>query len=103
MPNLQIRDLPESLYKILQERAKKERRSLSQEAIIALAKGLERDENPVERRRKLLQEIEKNQIDEKIVEKLDPVALIREKRNFENVSKFILTEARMFKYSLLDN
>jgi len=80
MPNLQIRDLPENLYRLLKERAKKERRSLAQEAVIALARGLEREGDPLDRRRKLLKEIEENQIDEKVKFQLDPVALIREDR-----------------------
>ncbi|RLA80349.1 MAG: hypothetical protein DRG36_03460 [Deltaproteobacteria bacterium] len=80
MPNLQIRDLPENLYRLLKERAKKERRSLAQEAVIALARGLEREGDPLDRRRKLLKEIEENQIDEKVKSRLDPVALIREDR-----------------------
>jgi len=80
MPNLQIRDLPENLYRLLKERAKKERRSLAQEAVIALARGLEREGDPLDRRRKLLKEIEENQIDEKVKSQLDPVALIREDR-----------------------
>jgi len=80
MPNLQIRDLPEGLYRLLKERAKRERRSLAQEAIIALAKGLQKDESPRERRKSLLKEIENNQIDEKIKERFDPAALIREDR-----------------------
>ena len=80
MPNLQIRDLPENLYRLLKERAKKERRSLAQEAVIALARGLEREGDPLDRRRKLLKEIEENQIDEKVKSRFDPVALIREDR-----------------------
>lgn len=40
MPTLQIRDLPESLYAQLRRRAEDERRSLAQEAVVALERGL---------------------------------------------------------------
>ncbi len=36
MPSLQIRDLPEHLYRMLAERAKKSRRSLAQQATVEL-------------------------------------------------------------------
>ena len=81
MPTLQVRDLPENIYRLLQEKAKKERRSLSQEAIIALAKGLKKDPSPVERRKKVLQEIEKLPIDHDAISQLDPVTTIREDRH----------------------
>jgi len=81
MPNLQIKDLPESLYRLLKERARKERRSLAQEAAIAIARGLQRDEDPRERRKNLLKEIENNPVYKEIINKLDPVALVREDRD----------------------
>ncbi len=36
MPTLQIRDLPEHIYKALAEKARRERRSLSRQAIVEL-------------------------------------------------------------------
>lgn len=36
MPTLQIRDLPEHIYTVLVERAKRERRSLSRQAVVEL-------------------------------------------------------------------
>jgi plasmid stability protein len=41
MPTLQIRELPEDLYNALKVAAEQERRSLSQQAIVTLARGLE--------------------------------------------------------------
>ena len=41
MPSLQIRDLPEHLYLILAERARRNRRSLAQQATVELEKMAE--------------------------------------------------------------
>jgi hypothetical protein len=40
MPLVQIRDLPEHLYRLLAEQAARERRSLAPQAVAALARGL---------------------------------------------------------------
>lgn len=40
MPALQVRDFPEDVYQQLKERAKLDRRSLSQEAVYLIVKGL---------------------------------------------------------------
>ncbi len=59
MPTLQIRKLPGHIYQALKEAAEQERRSLSQQAIIILAKGLDIPLDFSERRRKLLENIKK--------------------------------------------
>ena len=41
MPSLQIRDLPEHLYRILADRARRNRRSLAQQATIELERMTE--------------------------------------------------------------
>jgi hypothetical protein len=41
MPLIQVRDVPEHIYRRLAEQAKTERRSLSQQTIAVLAKGLD--------------------------------------------------------------
>lgn len=38
MPSLQIRDMPEDLYEALAERARRERRSLAQQAVADLSR-----------------------------------------------------------------
>ena len=81
MPSIQVRDLPEQIYRKLQINAKKDHRSLSQQAIVTLKKGLGIDENPKERRRMLVDQILSRRvlIDS---EKLDdPTNLIREDRD----------------------
>jgi len=64
------------MYSLLQQRAKAEHRSFSQEIVVTIAKGL----NHKARRAQLLQEIEKNPMVPQKVSTLDPVELIREDR-----------------------
>ena len=45
MPSIQVRDLPEQIYRKLKINAKKDHRSLSQQAIVTLKKGLGIDSN----------------------------------------------------------
>jgi hypothetical protein len=80
MPLLQIRDLPEPLYRKLAEQAAQQHRSLSQQAIAVLEKGLEVDADPRARRREVLRKAAL--IDGSQTRNLpDPVKLIREDRN----------------------
>jgi antitoxin FitA len=81
MPSIQVRDLPEQIYRKLQINAKKDHRSLSQQAIVTLKKGLGIDENPKERRRMLVDQILSRRvlIDSDKLE--DPTNLIREDRD----------------------
>jgi hypothetical protein len=79
MPSLQVRELPESIYQKLKQEAKLEHRTLSQQAIITLARGLNMTIGPVDRRKKVLEKINKSlqNID---VPFSDPVELVREDR-----------------------
>ncbi|MGB9500490.1 MAG: hypothetical protein ACKVE4_12280 [Dissulfuribacterales bacterium] len=80
MPSLQVRELPAHIYHKLQSKAQKEHRSFSQQAIVALAKGLDMEENPKNRRAALL----KNILDDPIIMNsqaiTSPVDLIRKDR-----------------------
>ena len=81
MASLQIRKLPENIYFLLHQRAEAEHRSIAQEAIVLLAKGLDTSIAPKERRTKLLQRIvEETEINSGTTAKLDPVELVREDR-----------------------
>lgn len=81
MPSLQVRELPDNIYHLLQEKANKEHRSLAQEAVITLAKGLETTASHKERRKKLLQTIVDHPCSSnKTGHDIDPVPLIREDR-----------------------
>ncbi len=58
MPTLQIRELPKKLYDALKDAAARERRSISQQAIIELEKALKVTEDYREKRQRLLSQIE---------------------------------------------
>ena len=81
MSSLQVRELPENIYSLLKRRAEAEHRSIAQEAIALLAKGLETSISPKVCRTKLLQKIaEESGLSGGTVSKLDPVELIRKNR-----------------------
>ncbi|MCA1795816.1 MAG: hypothetical protein LC660_18455 [Desulfobacteraceae bacterium] len=79
MPSLQVRELPDNIYHLLQKKALAENRSLAQEAISILAKGLNTSTSNKSRRAALLQEIEKKSLPE-TAKHFNPVELIREDR-----------------------
>ncbi len=79
MPSLQVRELPENIYSSLVNQAKAEHRSLAQEAVAVLAKGLNISLSNKSRRAQLLKTIEANHIDAQ-VKQIDPVKLLREDR-----------------------
>ena len=81
MPSIQVRDLPEQIYRKLQINAQKDHRSLSQQAIVTLKKGLDIDENPKERRRILVDQILSRRVLIDSDKFDDPVNLIREDRD----------------------
>ena len=56
MPSLQVRDLPEGIYQALKRAAQAEHRSLSQQAIVALARGLDLGVDHRKRRANLLRQ-----------------------------------------------
>ena len=80
MPSIQVRDLPEQIYRKLQINAKKDHRSLSQQAIVTLKKGLGIDENPKERRRMLVDQILSRRVLIDSDKLDDPVGIIRKDR-----------------------
>ena len=81
MASLQIRKLPENIYFLLKQRAEAQHRSIDQEAIVILAKGLDTSIAPKERRASLLQKIEEEaELYSGTAAKLDQVELIREDR-----------------------
>lgn len=79
MPSLQVREVPQHIYDQIAFRAKAEHRSIAQETVSLLAKGLECELNPRDRRRNILKNLNSNNtFSHKIP---DPVSLIREDRN----------------------
>ena len=81
MPSIQVRDLPEQIYRKLRINAQKDHRSLSQQAIVTLKKGLSIDENHKERRRILVDQIMSRRVAFDIAKLENPVNLIREDRD----------------------
>lgn len=80
MPSLQVRELPEYLYRKLQIQAARSRRSVTQEAVHLLEVALGCQPAPLERRRTLLQQIAHSNISDS-TQLPDPAALIREDRD----------------------
>ena len=81
MSSLQVRELPENIYYQLKKTAEQDHRSLAQQAVAVLAKGLNVSSSPKERRLALLQQIQ--QEPSLNIELLDttPEVLIREDRD----------------------
>jgi len=76
MPAIQVRDVPDHIYRLLAKQAERERRSIAQQALAVLARGLEVELDPRERRRAVLRAIK---------ETIDPV----ETRALSNAAKLI--------------
>ena len=81
MPTLQIRNLPEELYEALKAAAKRDRRSLNQQAIVTLENGLTDLAEIKARRRKIMDQIESERDYWKDWNTLDITKLIREDRD----------------------
>ncbi|MGI5076579.1 hypothetical protein [Treponema maltophilum] len=80
MPLLQVRECPEDIYRKISHVAKSENRTIAQQVLVLLEKGLEQQESNIKRRKRLMEKFEKRQISSEI-KKIDPVVLIREDRN----------------------
>ena len=57
MASLQVRELPENIYSLLKQRAEAEHRSIAQEAIVLLSKGLDMSIAPNELHSRLLNKL----------------------------------------------
>jgi hypothetical protein len=79
MPLIQVRDVPDHIYRALVAQAEQERRSLAQQVVAVLAKGLNVELDPKARRAQVLDAIKAG--DHRPYRGLpDPVKLIREDR-----------------------
>ncbi|MCP4298714.1 MAG: hypothetical protein GY786_24280 [Proteobacteria bacterium] len=81
MKSLQVRDVPDHIYQKLLNESKKEHRSLAQQTIASLAKGLDTVLSPKEKRKELLRSIKQAKPDQDSNTFTDPVDLIREDRD----------------------
>ncbi len=80
MPLLQVRDCPEDVYKKISIVAKKQNRTIAQQTIVLLEKGLGQERSNVERRKELLEKIENRFIPNRVKE-INAAALIRKDRD----------------------
>lgn len=80
MPLLQVRDLPEELYKRLSMVAKSEHRSIAQETIVLLQKALGLEQERISRRKAVVDRITKAGLG-RGRQFTDAVGLIREERD----------------------
>jgi plasmid stability protein len=79
MPSLQVREVPEHIYNRIALLAEVEHRSIAQETVSLLAKGLDCELTPRDRRRAVLEKLGN---EEKWPQDIpNPVLLIREDRN----------------------
>lgn len=81
MPSLQIRDLPVAVYEKLRELAAREQRSLTQQAIVALERGLDLDPEAPQRRKRLVEAIGQEAEEDWPADLASPVELIRRERD----------------------
>jgi len=79
MPLLQMRDVPDHIYRLLEEQAERERRSLSQQAIAVLAHGLKVGLDAKARRQKIIHALRES-APAQSGRLSDPVRLIRKDR-----------------------
>ncbi len=80
MPSLQVRDLPEHIYRRLREEAASENRSIRQETIVLLRKALEMETRKKTARRELVQRILRTPPPADPQKIPDPADLLREDR-----------------------
>jgi len=81
MPSIQIRDVPEQIYNKIKNNAQKDHRSLSQQAVVTLKKGLGIDDDHKERRGILVDQILSRRFAFDISKLENPVKLVREDRD----------------------
>lgn len=80
MPLLQVRECPEDIYKKIALAAKKQNRTIAQQVVVLLEKGLGQEQSNMERRKQVLAKIESRKISANVKE-IDEVKLIREDRD----------------------
>ncbi len=80
MPSLQVRELPEHIYLSLCREAEAEHRSIAQQAVSAIARGLNVELDPRARRKAVLEEVREASVQYKAACLPDPAELIREDR-----------------------
>ena len=78
MPPIHVRDVPDNMYRLLAAQAAREGRSIAQQVVVVLARGLEVELDLKARRRELLRRLQSAPLRTHRVS--DPAKLIREDR-----------------------
>ena len=79
MPLLQVRNFPEDIFKEITFEAQRQNRTIAQQTVVLIKKGLGEEISTQERRRQAIEKTKKQSIPQK-VKNLDHVKLIREDR-----------------------
>lgn len=79
MPLLQVRDCPEDIYQKIALVAQQQHRTIAQQTVVLLEKGLGQAQSNIARRRQLLEKINRRTISQH-VKNIDAVAFIRDDR-----------------------
>jgi hypothetical protein len=81
MPTLQVREVPMHVYGQLKELAAKEHRSLGQQTLVTIERGLNAVPDAVERRRALLDKVRRRTVGPKASDLPSPADVLREDRS----------------------
>jgi len=81
MPSLQVREMPDALYGTLREEARHKHRSLAQQAIVTLARGMNITDDHPRRRQTLLKTITEAAICPPDLKLPDAATIVNEDRN----------------------
>ena len=79
MPLLQVRDFPDDVYDEINFEARRQNRTIAQQTIVLIKKGLDKEISNQERRRRVIERTN-GRIIPKAAKSLDHVKLIREDR-----------------------
>lgn len=80
MSGLQVRELPTPIYRKLAAEAEREHRSLAQQAVATIAKGLGMAEDSKARRQRILAQISNRPRTTRARDWADPIMMVREDR-----------------------
>ena len=80
MPSLQVRNLPEQIYRKIKHEAQNKHRTLAQQAIVTLSKGLNIPLDPKKRREYVLNILKQNATSISKYKLSNPANLIKEDR-----------------------
>ena len=93
MPLLQVRECPQSLYDELVLEARSKRRTIAQQALVLIQKGIGADQTATERRRSAFVRIKAREIPPAAL-RIDSSSFIRDMRNVRTSETVAATKGR---------